>query len=155
MVPELNNKISALGLKMPKIAIPVGSYEAVLIVDRFVYVSGQLAFREDRSVITGLVGKDLTLDDGVFAAERCGLGLISLMSKVIEEKGLIFDCMIAIQGFVACEMNFTQHPKIINGSSNLLLSVLGDQGKHSRIAVGVSSLPLGSAVEVSAIAKVK
>lgn len=155
MIPDLNNKLSILGFALPKISDTVGAYEAVTLANRFVYISGQLAFKEDGTLITGFVGRDISIEEGVVAAERCALGIIAQISKNMNDKKLDFDGMVSLQGYISCDADFTKHSIVINGCSNLLLKTLGELGKHSRIAVGVSSLPLGSAVEISAIAKVK
>ena len=148
---DFENKIKELKINLPEAKPPVGSYVATKIVGNLLYISGQISISESGELIKGKVGKDLSIDDGYKAAERCGLSIIS-QAKVACNGDLskIKSC-IKLTGFVNSTDNFTDQPKIINGASDLIASVFGDAGMHTRAAVSTNSLPLGVSVEVDAI----
>ena len=145
------NKIKELKINLPDAKPPVGSYVATKIVGNLLYISGQISISEKGELIKGKVGKDLSVDDGYKAAERCGLSIIS-QAKVACHGDLskIKSC-VKLTGFVNSTNNFTEQPKVINGASDLIASVFGDSGMHTRAAVSTNSLPLGVSVEVDAI----
>ncbi len=148
---NFENKIKELKINLPEAKPPVGSYVATKIVSNLLYISGQISISENGELIKGKVGKDLSVDDGYKAAERCGLSIIS-QAKVACNGDLskIKSC-IKLTGFVNSTDNFTEQPKVINGASDLIASVFGDAGMHTRAAVSTNSLPLGVSVEVDAI----
>ena len=148
---DFENKIKELKINLPEAKPPVGSYVATKIVGNLLYISGQISISENGELIKGKVGKDLSVDDGYKAAERCGLSIIS-QAKVACNGDLskIKSC-IKLTGFVNSTDNFTEQPKVINGASDLIASVFGDTGMHTRAAVSTNSLPLGVSVEVDAI----
>ena len=148
---NFENKIKELKINLPEAKPPVGSYVATKIVGNLLYISGQISISENGELIKGKVGKDLSIDDGYKAAERCGLSIIS-QAKVACHGDLskIKSC-IKLTGFVNSTDNFTDQPKVINGASDLIASVFGEAGMHTRAAVSTNSLPLGVSVEVDAI----
>ena len=148
---EFDNKIKELKINLPEAKPPVGSYVATKIVGNLLYISGQISISENGELIKGKVGKDLSVDDGYKAAERCGLSIIS-QAKVACNGDLskIKSC-VKLTGFVNSTDNFTEQPKVINGASDLIASVFGEAGMHTRAAVSTNSLPLGVSVEVDAI----
>ena len=148
---DFENKIKELQINLPEAKPPVGSYVATKIVGNLLYISGQISISENGELIKGKVGKDLSVDDGYKAAERCGLSIIS-QAKVACHGDLskIKSC-IKLTGFVNSTDDFTDQPKVINGASDLIASVFGDAGMHTRAAVSSNSLPLGVSVEVDAI----
>ena len=148
---DFENKIKELKINLPEAKPPVGSYVATKIIGNLLYVSGQISISENGELIKGKVGKDLSVDDGYKAAERCGLSIIS-QAKVACNGDLskIKSC-VKLTGFVNSTDNFTDQPKVINGASDLIASVFGDVGMHTRAAVSTNSLPLGVSVEVDAI----
>ena len=148
---NFENKIKELKINLPNAKPPVGSYVATKIVGNLLYVSGQISISENGELIKGKVGKDLSVDDGYKAAERCGLSIIS-QAKVACNGDLskIKSC-IKLTGFVNSIDDFTDQPKVINGASDLIKDLFGDKGTHTRAAVSTNSLPLGVAVEVDAI----
>ena len=148
---DFENKIKELQINLPEAKPPVGSYVATNIVGNLLYISGQISISENGELIKGKVGKDLSVDDGYKAAERCGLSIIS-QAKVACHGDLskIKSC-IKLTGFVNSTDDFTDQPKVINGASDLIASVFGDAGIHTRAAVSTNSLPLGVSVEVDAI----
>ncbi len=148
---NFENKIKELKINLPEAKPPVGSYVATKIVGNLLYISGQISISESGELIKGKVGKDLTVEEGYKAAERCGLSIIS-QAKVACNGDLskIKSC-VKLTGFVNSTDNFTDQPKVINGASDLIASVFGDSGMHTRAAVSTNSLPLGVSVEVDAI----
>ena len=148
---DFENKIKELNINLPEAKPPVGSYVATIIVGNLLYISGQISIEENGEFIKGKVGKDLSVDDGYKAAERCGLSIIS-QAKVACSGDLskIKSC-VKLTGFVNSTDNFTEQPKVINGASDLIASVFGEAGMHTRAAVSTNSLPLGVSVEVDAI----
>ena len=148
---NFDNKIKELKINLPEAKPPVGSYVATKIVGNLLYISGQISIAENGELIKGKVGKDLSVDDGYKAAERCGLSIIS-QAKVACSGDLskIKSC-VKLTGFVNSTDNFTEQPKVINGASDLIASVFGEAGMHTRAAVSTNSLPLGVSVEVDAI----
>ena len=148
---EFENKIRELKINLPEAKPPVGSYVATKIVGNLLYISGQISISENGELIKGKVGKDLSVDDGYKAAERCGLSIIS-QAKVACNGDLskVKSC-VKLTGFVNSTDNFADQPKVINGASDLITSVFGEAGIHTRAAVSTNSLPLGVSVEVDAI----
>ena len=148
---SFEKKIKELDITLPEAKPPVGSYVATKIVGNLLYISGQISISKNGELIKGKVGKDLSVDDGYKAAERCGLSIIS-QAKVACNGDLskIKSC-VKLTGFVNSTDNFTEQPKVINGASDLIASVFGEAGMHTRAAVSTNSLPLGVSVEVDAI----
>ena len=148
---NFENKIKELKINLPEAKPPVGSYVATKIVGNLLYISGQISISENGELIKGKVGKDLSVNDGYKAAERCGLSIIS-QAKVACNGDLskIKSC-VKLTGFVNSTDNFTEQPKVINGASDLIASVFGEAGMHTRAAISTNSLPLGVSVEVDAI----
>ena len=148
---DFENKIIKLKINLPEAKPPVGSYVATKIVGNLLYISGQISISENGELIKGKLGKDLSVEQGYKAAERCGLSIIS-QAKVACHGDLskIKSC-IKLTGFVNSTDDFTDQPKVINGASDLIASVFGEAGMHTRAAVSTNSLPLGVSVEVDAI----
>lgn len=144
------SRLADLGIVLPAVTPPVASYVPVVIEGNLIFVSGQLPVR-DGEMIKGHLGRDVSLEEGQRAAQLCALNILAQVSAALDgQLDRIARC-VKLGGFVACTADFTDHPKVINGASDLMLQVLGDAGKHARAAVGVPSLPLGAAVEVEAV----
>ena len=147
----IEKKIKELGLTLPKAPDPVGSYVATKILGKLLYVSGQISINNKGELIKGKIGKDLNLEEGYEAAKRCALNIISQANKACNyDLSKIKNC-IKLTGYVNSADDFVDQPKVINGASDLISSIFGENGKHTRAAVSVNSLPLGVAVEVDAI----
>ena len=136
---------------MPNAPDPVGSYVATKIVSKFLYISGQVSINEKGEFIKGKVGKELNLEEGYEAAKRCALNIVSQAKKACGNDLSRIKSCIKLTGYVNSTDDFIEQPKVINGASDLISSVFGEIGKHTRAAVSVNSLPLGVAVEVDAI----
>ena len=148
---NFEKKIKELKILLPEAKPPVGSYVATKITGNLLFISGQISIDKNGNLIKGKIGKDLSVEDGYNAAERCGLSIIS-QAKVACNGDLskIKSC-VKLTGFVNSTDNFTDQPKVINGASDLIASVFGEAGMHTRAAVSTNSLPLGVSVEVDAI----
>ena len=145
------DKIKELKIELPEAKPPVGNYVATKIVGNLLYVSGQVSINSNGELIKGKVGKDLTTDEAYKAAERCGISIISQVKKACEGDLSKVKSCIKLTGFVNSTDDYTEQPKVINGASDLIVSIFGDAGMHTRAAVSTNSLPLGVSVEVDAI----
>ena len=145
------NKIKELKINLPDAKAPVGNYVATKISGKMLFVSGQISIDENGQLIKGKVGKDLDTDAAYIAAKRCALSIISQVKKACNNDLSKIKSCIKLTGFVNSTDDFTEQPKVINGASDLIASVFGDAGMHTRAAVSTNSLPLGVSVEVDAI----
>ena len=145
--------IKDLDLNIPDMAIPLANYVPFKIFDKILYVSGQAPIKEGSMIYKGKVGEDITEEEGIKAAELCCINIIAALKSAINSDWEQLDGFIKLSGFVNCNDNFTNHPQIINGASNLLVKIFGEQGKHTRFAVGTNSLPMDIAVEIDAVIK--
>ena len=145
------NKIKELKIELPEAKAPVGSYVATKISGKLLYISGQISMNANGELIKGKVGKDLTTEEGYKAAERCGLSIVAQVKKACDNDLSKVKSCIKLTGFVNSTEDFIDQPKVINGASNLIASIFGDVGMHTRAAVSTNSLPLGVSVEVDAI----
>ena len=136
---------------LPKAADPVGAYVATKISGKMLFISGQISMSEKGELIKGKLGKDLDTDSGYNAAKRCALSIIAQAKKACDEDLSKIKSCIKLTGFVNSTNEFIEQPKVINGASDLIASIFGDSGMHTRAAVSVNSLPLGVSVEVDAI----
>jgi enamine deaminase RidA (YjgF/YER057c/UK114 family) len=147
----IEDNIKKLNINLPNAPDPVGSYVATKIVSKFLYISGQVSINEKGEFIKGKVGKELNLEEGYEAAKRCALNIVSQSKKACGNDLSKIKSCIKLTGYVNSTDDFIEQPKVINGASDLISSVFGEIGKHTRAAVSVNSLPLGVAVEVDAI----
>ncbi len=148
---SFEEKIKELKIVLPEAKAPVGSYIAAKKVGNLLFISGQVSINSNGELIKGKIGKDLSLEDGYNAAKNCGLSIISQVKKACDDDLSKVKSCIKLTGFVNSTDDFTDQPKIINGASDLIASVFGEAGMHTRAAVSTNSLPLGVAVEVDAI----
>ena len=148
---NFDDKVRELNLELPEAKAPVGSYVATKITGKLLYISGQISMNSKGELIKGKVGKDLTTEEGYEAAKRCALSILSQIKKVCNDDLTKIKSCIKLTGFVNSTDNFTEQPKVINGASDLIKSIFGDSGMHTRAAVSTNSLPLGVSVEVDAI----
>ena len=144
-------RIKELNIKLPEAKAPVGNYVATKIVGKLLYISGQVSIDEKGELIKGKVGKDLNTDQAYEAAKRCGLSIISQVKNACKGDLSKIKSCIKLTGFVNSIDSFTEQPKVINGASDLMVDIFGDDGIHTRAAVSSNSLPLGVSVEVDAI----
>ena len=148
---NFEEKINELKIKLPEAKAPVGSYVATKISGKLLFISGQISIDENGELIKGKVGKDLDTDEAYQAAKRCGLSIVSQVKKACGGDLSKIKSCIKLTGFVNSTDDFIDQPKVINGASDLVASIFGDAGMHTRAAVSTNSLPLGVSVEVDAI----
>lgn len=149
------DKLKSLNITLPKAADPVGSYLATKLSGKLLYVSGQISINDKGELIKGKIGKDLDTKEGYIAAQRCGLSIIAQAKKACGGDLDKIKTCIKLTGFVNSTEDFSEQPQVINGASELIVSVFENAGMHTRAAVSVNSLPLGVAVEVDAIFEIK
>ena len=149
MNPEEN--IKKLNIELPPAPNPVGAYVAYKKTGNLVFISGQISLRSNGELIKGKIGSDLTLEQGNEAAQICAINIIAQIKKACDGDLNNVKSCIKITGYVNSNDNFIDQPKVINGASDLLVKIFGENGKHSRAAISVSSLPLGASVEIDAI----
>jgi enamine deaminase RidA (YjgF/YER057c/UK114 family) len=148
---KYDDKLNELNITLPEAKAPVGNYVAAKISGKMLFISGQISIDENGQLIKGKVGKDLDIESGYNAAKRCALSIISQVKKACNNDLSKIKSCIKLTGFVNSTEDFVDQPKVINGASDLIVSVFGDAGMHTRAAVSTNSLPLGVSVEVDAI----
>ena len=146
-----NDKLKELNINLPDAKAPVGNYVATKISGKTLFISGQISIDENGQLIKGKVGKDLNTEEGYNAAKRCALSIIAQVKKACNNDLSKVKSCIKLTGFVNSTEDFIEQPKVINGASDLIASIFGDAGMHTRAAVSTNSLPLGVSVEVDAI----
>tara|TARA_B100001996_G_scaffold341247_1_gene295200 strand:+ start:391 stop:852 length:462 start_codon:yes stop_codon:yes gene_type:complete len=145
------DNLKKLNIKLPEAKPPVGNYVATKITGKMLFISGQISIDENGELIKGKVGKDLNTEAGYNAAKRCALSIIAQVKQACDNDLSKIKSCIKLTGFVNSTEDFTEQPKVINGASDLIASVFGEAGMHTRAAVSSNSLPLGVSVEVDAI----
>ncbi|GGN43873.1 MAG: hypothetical protein CMH85_05820 [Novosphingobium sp.] len=150
---EIEDRLAKLGLTLPEPAAPVAAYVPVVVAGGMAHVSGQLPF-VDGKLVTGRLGESVSLEDGVVAAQACGVMILAQLKAALGSLDRV-ERVVKLGAFVNSTGDFTDQPKIANGASELMVAVFGEIGKHARSAVGVPVLPLGAAVEVDAIVAVR
>ena len=151
MPGKIEARLAELGIELPEPSTPVATYVPYVVADGLVFVSGQVAVSKGEFLYLGKLGDDISIDDGFKAARMCGLNLIA---QVREACGGDLDRLrqvIRLGGFVNSTPDFSDHPKVLNGASDLMVEVFGEAGRHARFAVGAPSLPLGLSVEVEGV----
>jgi enamine deaminase RidA (YjgF/YER057c/UK114 family) len=149
----VEENLKSLGITVNPAATPLANYMPWTRVGNIVYVSGQIPRNADGSPITGKVGHDLTTQQGAEAARRCAIAIVAALKAATGDLEKVVR-IARLTGMVNSTPDYTEHPQVVNGASDLLVAIFGDKGRHSRAAVGVSSLPLGVAVEIDAIVEV-
>ena len=155
MTNIIDNKLKELDIVLDEASKPAGSYVPYVISDNLVFISGQLPFINGSITIKGKVGSEVSVEDGIKMAEICAKALLSQLKSACNGNLDKVKRVVKLGGFVASDPNFIDHPKIINGASDLIVKIFGDKGKHSRFAVGVASLPLNTPVEIEGIFEIE
>jgi len=145
--------LAAAGIVLPTPAAPVAAYVPTVLAGGFLYVSGQVSF-VDGALLTGRLGEDVSLEQGVAAARGCGLMLLAQAKAALGSLDRI-ERVVKLGAFISSTADFTDQPKVANGASELMITALGEAGRHARSAVGVPVLPLGAAVEIDAVFAVR
>ena len=151
MESALEQKLTRMGHVLPNAAAPAANYVPYTVSGKLILISGQLPMKDGAVAFKGRLGDDVDVEEGQAAAALCALNLLAQAKNACGgDLGKLGRCL-KLGGFVACTPDFADHPKVINGASDLIAEAMGEAGQHARFAVGASSLPLGAAVEVEAI----
>ena len=151
MPDRIKDHLAQLGLTLPAAQPPVANYVPYAIANNLVFVSGQLPMANGKLLSTGKLGAEVSIEAGQLAARQCLLNIVAHLSAACDGDLDRVSRLVRLGGFVACAPDFTQHPAVINGASDLAVEIFGDAGRHARAAVGVPSLPLDAPVEIDAI----
>ena len=149
----IEKRLKDLGISIPNAPKPAGSYVPVVLSGKLAFVSGQIPIKDGQVVYQGKVGDAQSIDDAQEAAKLCvinGLAQIEAYCGTLDN----LEKIIKISGFVNSIKDFTEHPKVINAASDLLMKIFNEKGRHSRIAIGVSSLPLNATVEIDMVVEI-
>ncbi|MCB1442803.1 MAG: RidA family protein [Methyloceanibacter sp.] len=150
MAGTIEARLKALDLALPEAKAAIGTYVPFVHMNGQLLISGQLPMKDGALAVTGQLGRNVELDAGQAAAKLCALNILAQAKQALGDLDRITQLM-RLNGFVNAAPDFADHPKVINGASDLMVEILGDKGRHTRIAVGCSSLPLNAAVEIDAI----
>ena len=150
-----DENIKNLGLNIPDLPKALANYVPFKIIGKTIYISGQAPVHNGELIYKGKVGSDISIEEGIEAAKLCVINIIAALKTGLEGDWDKLDSFVKLTGFVNCQDNFIDQPKIINGASDMLVEIFGDQGRHARVAVGSNALPLGIAVEIDAIVQLK
>ena len=151
---SVEDKLAELGLTLPHPAAPVAAYVPVVIAGGMAYVSGQVSMK-DGQLIKGRLGETMGPDEGIAAAQACGLMIVAQLKAALGGDLSRVEKIVKLGAFVSSTADFVDQPKIANGASELMVALFGEAGRHARSAVGVPVLPLGVAVEIDAIVAVR
>jgi enamine deaminase RidA (YjgF/YER057c/UK114 family) len=150
MAGDIEARLKALDLTLPEAKAAIGSYVPFVHMQGQLLISGQLPLKGGEITVEGTLGGNVTLAQGQEAAKVCALNILAQAKAALGDLDRIVQ-LLRLNGFVNAAPGFADHPKVINGASDLMVEILGDKGLHTRIAVGCSSLPLNAAVEIDAI----
>lgn len=152
---QIDKRLAELGISLPAAAKPVANYVPWVRTGNLVFISGQVPFENGKVAYAGQLGGTVSLEDGVKSARLCAINVISQLKDACGGDLDRVTRVVKLVGFVNATASFTDHPKVINGASDLMVDVFGDKGRHARSAVASPSLPLGVATEVEAIIEVE
>jgi len=151
MSGTIEARLKELGIELPQTTAPIANYVPYTISGNLVVVSGQVSVRDGKAEFCGKLGREIDIAAGQQAARLCALNILAHLKSACGGDLDRVKRVLRLGGFVNCTADFTEMPQVVNGASNLMVEVFGEAGKHARAAVGVSSLPLGVAVEVEAM----
>lgn len=147
---NLAKKLTELGLTLPEVSLPAANYVPCQIAGNTLYVSGQLPMKDGKPQFIGKVGREFSIEEGQECARICGVNILAHVRNALGGDFSRIKRLIRMGVFVNAPDDFTDHPKVANGVSDMMVNLFGENGKHARFAVGVSGLPFGVAVEVDA-----
>ncbi|MBL6934439.1 MAG: RidA family protein [Alphaproteobacteria bacterium] len=154
MTNDITARLEELGITLPQLSAPLANYVPNLISDGNLYISGQLPMADGAVTYAGRLGAELDVEAGQAAARLCAVNILAQASAALDGDLDRIKRLVRLGGFVAATAEFSDHPKVINGASDLMVEVFGKAGRHTRIAAGCASLPLGAAVEIDALFEV-
>jgi enamine deaminase RidA (YjgF/YER057c/UK114 family) len=150
MAGEIEARLKALDLVLPEAKSAIGNYVPYVHLSGQLLVSGQLPLKGGQVKVTGKLGADLDIPMGQEAARLCALNILAQAKTALDDLDRIVQ-LLRLNGYVSATPDFADHPKVLNGASDLMVEVLGDRGRHTRVAIGCASLPLNAAIEIDAI----
>ncbi len=150
---KAEEKLKELGIVIPQISAPLGSYRPAAVSGNLIFVSGQLPIKEGRLLYKGKVGGEVSLEEGIEAAKVAAINTLSVMKGELGNLNRI-GRIVKVTGYVSSASGFDLQAKVVNGASDLFYEVFGEEGRHARAAVGVYELPLGAPVEIEVIAEI-
>jgi enamine deaminase RidA (YjgF/YER057c/UK114 family) len=151
---DFDKKLKELGIELPPPSKPIANYVKAVRTGNLIFLAGHGPSKADGTLVTGKVGKDLTIEQGYEAARITAISLLATLKNELGDLGKV-KRVVKVLGMVNCPSDFTDQPKVINGCSDLLVAVFGEKGKHARSAVGMNSLPSNMAVEIEIIVEVE
>lgn len=150
---EIEKKMRGLGLELPEVPKPVASYVPAVRSGNYVYTSGQVPFAKGELMYRGKLGGDLTIEQGYECARVTALNCLAAVKSVTDDLDRVKQ-IVRVTGFINSAPGFTDQPKVLNGASDLLVEIFGERGKHSRLAIGTSELPLGAPLEIDMVVEI-
>ncbi len=150
----VQDRLEQASIILPKAPTPAANYLPYLLEGNMLYISGQIPRAGDQ-LLTGKIGVDATIDDGIKAARLCAINIIAQANTALDGKLERIKQCIKLGGFVNATDDFSAHPQVINGASDLMVEIFGDEGRHTRFAIGAGSLPLNVTVEIDAVFAIK
>lgn len=150
MTETVEDRLAKLGITLPAAAAPVANYVPYVLAGNILVVSGQIPLRDGKIAFTGKLGADVPVDQGQLSAQLCMVNVIAQAKAALGDLARVKQ-VIRLGGFIACTPDFTQHPVVMNGASDLAVAAFGDAGRHARSTIGVPSLPGDAATEVEAM----
>ena len=151
MAGSIENRLSELGIELPKVAKPLANYLPFVVTGNLVFVSGQLPMWDGELMLSGKLGDNIQLTDGQAAARYCGLNLIAQVKEACYGDLDRVTAVIKLSGFVNSTADFSEQTKVINGASDPMIEIFKNKGRHARTAVSCPSLPLGSSVKIDGV----
>lgn len=153
MTSDAEQRLADLGLRLPEAPAAAANYVPYLIAGDLLMISGQISKTAEGTILTGQLGQDLNLEQGIMAAQICALNILAQAKTALGTLDKVSQ-VLRLTGFVASPAGFFDQAKVINGASDLMVAVFGDRGRHTRSAVGVSALPMNAAVEIDAMIRI-
>ncbi|MBL8834352.1 MAG: RidA family protein [Rhodospirillales bacterium] len=154
MPGKIDARLKELGIDLPAAAAPAGNYVPWVVSGKTAYIAGQITLKDGKPQVLGKLGREFGIEEGQAAARLCAINIVSQLKAACGGDLDRVVRIVRLGGFVNCIPEFTDQPKVINGASDLIVQIFGEAGKHARAAVGASSLPLGVAVEIEAVAEI-
>lgn len=148
---SLDNAIQSMGLTLPAVSLPAANYVPCVISGNLLIVSGQLPMLDGKPQFIGKLGKNISLEEAQQCAKLCGLNILAHAKMALNGDFARIKRLVRLGVFVNATEDYIDHPKVANGVSDMMVALMGDNGKHARAAVGVSGLPFGVSVEVEAL----
>ncbi len=148
-------KLTDMGIELPVVSLPAANYLPTQFIGNSLIVSGQLPMKDGKPQFVGKVGREFTIEEGQDCARLCGVNILAHVKNAVGGDWSRVVKLVRMGIFVNAPDDFTDHPKVANGVSDMMVALFGENGKHARAAVGVSGLPFGVAVEVEAIFEIK